>query len=51
MMMMMLMMTVSNDMLGGTFYRKVALLNINGLGQSRCTFSRRGDSLSEKQES
>lgn len=38
-------------MLGGTFYRKVTLLNINGLGQSRCTFSHRGGSLCEKKKS
>jgi len=37
-------------MLGGTFYRKVALLNVNGLEKSRCTFSHRGDSLCEKKE-
>lgn len=38
-------------MLGGTFSRKVTLLNINGLGQSRCTFSHRGDNLCEKKKS
>ena len=32
-------------------YGKVTLLNINGLGQSRCTFSHRGDSLCEKKKS
>jgi len=43
--------TVIDDTLDGTFYRKVTSLNVNGLGQSRCTFSHRGDSLCEKKAS